>query len=133
MSFTDLKISDLRKVADTFGVDTEGSKTKQEIIASLEEEGISYQMYAKFTDAEKEDVEIPEFEKKKREAKKMSSTENSVLVKMERMNHSYQASGYSFSQEHPFVAMPESDAQRIFDTQAGFRLATPREAQEYYA
>jgi hypothetical protein len=59
--------------------------------------------------------------------------ENSVLVKMERNNHSYQAIGYSFSQEHPFVAMPESEAQNIFDTEEGFRLATPREAQEYYA
>ena len=60
-------------------------------------------------------------------------TENSVLVKMERMNHSYQAVGHTFSQEHPFVAMSESDAQTIFDTQPGFRLATPREAQEYYS
>ena len=59
-------------------------------------------------------------------------TENTVLVKMERSNFSYQTLGYSFTSEHPFVAMSESDAQRIFDTQDGFRLATPREAQEYY-
>jgi hypothetical protein len=131
MSFTDLKISELRKVADTFAVDTAGTKTKQEIIALLEEEGINYQMYTKFNSSEKQDIQVPEIEKKKREKK--VNTEDSVLVKMERMNHSYQANGYTFSQEHPFVTMPESDAQRIFDTQAGFRLATPREAQEYYA
>jgi hypothetical protein len=52
---------------------------------------------------------------------------------MERGNHSYQAMGHTFTQEHPFVAMPESDAQGIFDTQQGFRLATPREAQDFYA
>jgi hypothetical protein len=52
---------------------------------------------------------------------------------MERSNHSYQTLGYTFSTEHPFAAMAEADAQRIFDTQDGFRLATPREAQEYYA
>jgi hypothetical protein len=132
MSFTDLKVTELRKIADSFGVDAEGSKTKQEIIALLEEEGITYQMYDKFSGAEKEEVEVPEFEKKAREKKIMKTTET-VLVKMDRMNHSYNTGGYTFTQEHPFVAMSESDAQSIFDSQDGFRPATPREVQEFYA
>ena len=132
MSFTELKTTDLKKVAETFGVDLDGSKTKQEIIVLLEEEGITYQMYNKFATTEKEEIEVPEFEKKQRE-KKIMKTVNAVLVKMDRMNHSYQTNGYTFTREHPFVAMSESDAQTIFDTQPGFRLATPREAQEYYA
>ncbi len=132
MSFTDLKITELRKVADSFAIDAEGLKTKQEIIAVLEEEGISYQMYTKFNGAEKEEIKVPENEKKKREQKIMK-TANQILVRMIRDNHSYQTGGYEFTQEHPFVAMSETDAQRIFDTQEGFRIATPREAQEYYA
>lgn len=132
MSFTELKVTELRKVADSFGVDTSELKTKQEIIAAIEEEGITYQMYAKFDGAEKQEVKISEMEKVQREKKILKPT-NSVLVKMERMNHSYQTGGYTFSEEHPFVAMSEADAQRIFDTQDGFRLATPREAQEYYS
>jgi hypothetical protein len=132
MSFSDLKISELKKAAESFGVDLDGSKTKTEIVALLEEEGITYQMYEKFTNTEKQEIEISEVEKKQRE-KKIMKTENSVLVKMERDNFSYQAIGHSFTQQHPFVAMSESDAQRIFDTQEGFRLATPREAQEFYA
>lgn len=132
MSFSDLKVTELRKIADSFGVETEGLKTKQEIIATLEEEGISYQMYAKFDGSEKQEIKVSEMEKVQRE-KKIMKVSNSVLVKMERMNHSYQTSGYTFTSEHPFVAMSEADAQRIFDTQPGFRLATPREAQEYYA
>ena len=131
MSFTDLKITELRKAADSFGVDTVGAKTKQEVIALLEEEGITYQMFDKFTNVEKTEIEVPEIEKKKRE--KSVKAENSVLVKMDRMNHSYNTNGYTFTQDHPFVAMSESDAQRIFDTQPGFRLATPREAQEFYS
>lgn len=131
MSFTDLKITDLKKAAEAFGVDIADVKTKQEISALLEEEGITYQMYEKFSNVEKQDIEVPEVEKKKRE--KVLKASNTVLVKMERGNHSYQANGYTFTQEHPFVSMSESDAQRIFDTQEGFRLATPREAQEYYA
>ena len=132
MSFTDLKVTELRKVADSFAIDVEGLKTKQEIIAAIEEEGISYQMYAKFDGAEKQEPQISEMEKVQREKKILKPT-TSVLVKMERMNHSYQTGGYTFTSEHPYVAMSESDAQRIFDTQPGFRLATPREAQEYYA
>jgi hypothetical protein len=131
MSFTDLKVTELKKVADSFAIDVEGLKTKQEIIAALEEEGINYQMYAKFEGAEKQEIKVSEIEKAQRE-KKIMKVSNSVLVKMERMNHSYQTGGYTFTSEHPFVAMSENDAQRIFDTQPGFRLATPREAQEYY-
>jgi hypothetical protein len=133
MSFTDLKITELRKVADSFAIDASGLKTKPEIIAALQEEGITYQMYAKFDTAEKQDIEVPEIEKKKRESKIMGKTANQVLVKIERNNHSYQVGVYQFTQEHPFLAMSESEAQKIFDTEAGFRLATPREAQEYYA
>ena len=127
MSFTDLKISDLRKVADTFGVDAKEAKTKNEIVALLEEEGISYQMYDKLSNTEQVEVKPTE-----RKEKKVLKKEEAILVKMERSNHSYQIGDYTFSQEHPFVVMSESDAQRIFDTQDGFRLATPREAQEYY-
>jgi hypothetical protein len=29
--------------------------------------------------------------------------------------------------------MQETDAQKIFDVEEGFRLATPREAQEFYS
>lgn len=128
MSFTELKISDLRKVADSFGVDVKEAKTKQEIVALFEEEGVTYQMYNQLNSSEKIEVDLP-----KKKENKMPKTQNSVLVKMERGNHSYQTIGYTFTNTHPFVAMSESDAQRIFDTQEGFRLATPREAQEFYA
>ena len=131
MSFTNLKIVDLKKVADTFGVDVTEEKSKTGIIAILEEEGITWQMYDKFNSSEKEEIEVPEIEKKKRETK--LKKENTVLVKMERDNHSYSTMGYMFTQDHPFVEMAESEAQVIFDRQTGFRIATPREAQEYYS
>jgi len=130
MSFTDLKITELRKVAESFGIDASSAKTKTELVALLEEEGVNYQMYNQFNNVDKEEIEVPEVEKKKRE--KLSKNENTILVRMTRDNYSYQAMGHTFSQEHPFAVMSESDAQRLFDTQAGFRVATPREAQEYY-
>jgi len=132
MSFTDLKVTELRKVAEAFAIDVSGLKSKPEIIAAIEEEGITYQMYSKFDSTQKEEIKVPEAEKQKRE-KKIMNTANQVLVKMERNNHSFQIGEYVFTAEHPFIAMSETEAQKIFDSEFGFRIATPREAQEYYA
>jgi len=52
---------------------------------------------------------------------------------MERHNPSYQTYGHVFTREHPFVAMSEKDAQLIFDNEDGFRMATPKEIQEFYS
>lgn len=128
MSFDTMKISELKELANSFGVDIENIKTKKEIIASLEEEGVTYESYARFAGAETVEVKID-----KKKEKEILKPQNTVLVKMDRMNHSYQTMGYTFTTQHPFVAMSEDDAQRIFDTQPGFRLATPREAQEFYS
>ena len=40
--------------------------------------------------------------------------------------------GFTFTKEHPFIAMSNEAAQAIFDKEEGFRLATPKEVQEYY-
>jgi hypothetical protein len=58
---------------------------------------------------------------------------NSLLVKMERDNYRYDALGFTFTKEHPFVAMSSEAAQEIFDKEEGFRLATPREVQDFYS
>lgn len=133
MSFTELKITELRKAAESFGIDTDVVKTKGDIIAALAEEGISFQMYNKFDTAEKQEIKVPEAEKAKRANKILSKVADQVLVKMERNNYSFETQGYAFTQEHPFVAMSSKEAQKIFDLEDGFRIATPREAQEYYA
>ena len=128
MSFDTMKINELKGLAESFGVDTENAKTKKELIAALTEEGVTYESYAKFAGAETVELKID-----KKKEKEILKPQKTILVKMDRMNHSYQAMGYTFTQQHPFVAMSEDDAQRIFDTQTGFRLATPREAQEFYS
>jgi len=128
MSFDTMKINELKGLAESFGVDIENAKTKKELIAALTEEGVTYESYAKFAGAETVELKID-----KKKEKEILKPQKTILVKMDRMNHSYQAMGYTFTQQHPFVAMSEDDAQRIFDTQTGFRLATPREAQEFYS
>jgi hypothetical protein len=57
---------------------------------------------------------------------------DAVLVKMERKNFSYETMGFTCTKEHPYVAMDEATAQEIFDKEEGFRLATPKEVQEFY-
>jgi hypothetical protein len=130
MSFSSLKLDELRKVAETFAVEHETAKNKADLIALLAEEGISYDMYAKFTEADRVEVEVDE-----RTTKSAPSTPGvgQVLVKMERMNPRYDVNEFTFTQDNPFIVMTEKKAQEIFDTQQGFRLATPKEAQEFYS
>ena len=132
MSFDAMKVAELREVASTFGVDHEEAKTKNELVALLAEEGVSYDMYNSFLGAEKEEIkeEVVKPVEKKEPKKKAKDT---VLVKMDRKNPSYQTFGYMFTWDHPFVAIPEDIAQEIFDNEDGFRMATPREVQEFYS
>jgi hypothetical protein len=127
MSFDTLKVSELKKIAEGFGIDLPEKPSKQSVILALQDEGVTWDMYSKFNESEKEEVEMPE-EKKKVTLEKSKS----LLVRMDKRNPSYTVYGYTFTQEHPFVAMSEEDAQRIFDTEPGFRPATPREAQDFY-
>jgi hypothetical protein len=130
MSFDTLKVGELKAIAEDFAVETEGLKNKQDIIAALSEEGVTYAVYAKtLKDVEdaKEEVEIlPVFDPK------AERTEDTVLVRMTRANFRYDILGHTFTQEHPFVAMHKDAAQEIFDIEEGFRLATPKEVQDYY-
>ena len=137
MSFEAMKVAELRTVAETFGVEHEEAKSKNELVALLAEEGVSYDMYNSFLNADKENLEEEEglIEEVKTVAKKepKKKAKDTVLVKMDRKNPSYDTFGYSFTWEHPFVAIPEDVAQEIFDNEEGFRMATPREVQEFYS
>jgi hypothetical protein len=130
MSFDTLKVGELKAIAEDFAVETEGLKNKQDIIAALSEEGVTYAVYAKtLKDVEdaKEEIEIlPVFDPK------AERTEDTVLVRMTRANFRYDILGHTFTQDHPFVAMHKDAAQEIFDIEEGFRLATPKEVQDYY-
>jgi hypothetical protein len=132
MSFTTLKIAELRQIAEDFAVDLPNSKNKAEIIAALAEEGVTWDVYQKtIKNIEDESVEMeevtPRFDPKKEQP------ENTVLVRMTRANFRYDAVGYTFTREHPFVAMPTEKAEEIFEKEEGFRLATAKEVQDFYA
>jgi len=52
---------------------------------------------------------------------------------MTRANFRYDTLGFTFTKEHPFVAMPSEKAEEIFEKEEGFRLATATEVQDFYA
>lgn len=131
MSFETLKISELKQIADEYGVDVEGLKGKANIIAAFAEEGVTWSMYNKSQndiESAKEEIEVlPKFDKNKKiEA-------DQILVKMTRHNPRFDIQGFTFTREHPFVAMAKEKAQAIFNKEDGFRIATPEEVQEFYS
>jgi hypothetical protein len=131
MSFDTLKVAELKKIAEDFAVDTNSLKNKNDIIAALAEEGVTwavYQQTIKKIEDEKEEIEVlPKFNPKQ------DLAEDTVLVRMTRENFRYDIIGFTFTKEHPFVAMHKDKAQAIFDKEEGFRPATPKEVQDFYS
>jgi Holliday junction resolvase len=129
MSFDTLTVAELKEIATEFAVDTEGLKNKKDVIAAMAEEGVTYSVYQKTMQAVEEATEeieiLPKFDPK-------AQAEDTILVRMTRENMRYDIMGHTFTKTHPFVAMSEEDAQKIFDTEEGFRLATPKEVQDFY-
>jgi hypothetical protein len=52
---------------------------------------------------------------------------------MERGNPYFQVNGHTFTSANPFLALTEDEAQEIFDSEEGFRLATPQELKSFYS
>lgn len=131
MSFETLKVKELKKIAEDFAVDTDGLKNKADIVAALAEEGVTWSVYqSTLKNIEEAKEEAPAVLPKFDPNKDISADE--VLVRMTRNNFRYDIMGKTFTKEHPFVAMGKEDAQRIFDKEEGFRLATPAEVREFY-
>jgi len=130
MSFNNLKLVELKGIAEEFGVDMPQKISKNDLVLLLEEEGVSYEMYENFNNATKDEEGL---QKDIQEKFAKLKDESTLLVKMDRPNFSYQVGPYTFTMQHPYIAMPESHAQRIFDREQGFRPATPREVQDFYS
>jgi len=132
MSFETLKVAELRDVAEYFGVELDGTTHKADIIAAIEADGVTWDQYVALTpDArEQEATDVLDL---------FNATEpvltpgQTVLVRMVRANPHYETFGHVFTKTHPFVVMSKKEAQKIFDNEEGFRVATPKEVEEYYS
>jgi tRNA(Ser,Leu) C12 N-acetylase TAN1 len=131
MSFETLKKEDLLKIAEEFGSDVKPSDTKAVIIATLNEDGVTWEQAAQL------DKQVAEKDAELREERKAAQAEakaqeEQALLRMMRENHTFEVRGYRFTKSHPFSVVSASDAEWIVDNVEGIRYATPREAQEFY-
>ena len=121
------KVAELREIAEAFAVDLDGVSKKADILARLEEEGVTDEVLGEFEEVEQVDESPVAPTKKAPEGPQ-------VLVKMTKSNPTYEIRGHRFTTAHPFVAMSEEDAQDLFDLEPrGFAIATPNEVKEYYS
>jgi hypothetical protein len=130
-TFMDLTKQELLDAVDYFSVDgVKPSQSKQAIADALAEDGITIEQYNKFFGKpEQEDLEgepLPE------QASKTVDLTDAILIKMERRNPTFELRGYVFSSAHPFHLVSEEDANWILENERGFRIASPKEAKEYY-
>ena len=142
MSFAE---NELLAVAEFYGVDVTDEMSNEDIIAELDESGVTSDMWEAVkaeAQAQKEAAEKAVKKKPGRPRKEAKAPEvtfeklaagDVVLVKMVRQNPTYETNGHRFTKEHPYVAMSPDEAQDIFDNEEGFVLAGPREVQEYYS
>ncbi len=136
MSFEDLKVAQLRDAAEEFAVDLDGVKGKQGIIDALNEFGVEYADYVALVERREAPVDaaaLPEVKPVATVARPKEVPGQTVVVKMVRANPRYDAAGFTFTKEHPYVPMTLEQAQELFDLEEGFTIATPREVQEYYS
>lgn len=130
MSFEEMNISELRDVAREFDVDIESVKTKADIAAAIAADGVTYEMYNTISLAEKVKLEADTPTPEPTTAK---PGVDSMLVRMDRKNGTYETHGVTFTKDHPYALVSMDTAQDIFDNEIGFRPATPRELQEFYS
>lgn len=136
MSFEKMQAKPLREVVKQFvGEDEAASaRNKNELLAVLNEEGVTFAMYQAMQNAEPadpEDVLPPQSSQPK--TIDPEDLKDKILVRMERENGTFQFRGVTFTKDHPYALLDEDTANAICTMYEGFRPALPREAQEFYA
>jgi len=134
MSFQTLNKSLLKQAAEDFGVDVEEDASKAELINALKEEGVTWGMYKEAFPDEKDQDDADEDGDEVEAAAEYKKPLKTVLLKMTRANGTYEIRGYKFTRSHPYLPVSEDDANYILDLDPnGFKIASPREAEEFYS
>jgi hypothetical protein len=134
MSFESVKVGALRQIAVSYGLDEIESKTKTKkaLVEWLDEEGVTEELHDSLTKNAK--PEEDEDEPVRQTPSAPVKGEDLVLIKMNRDNFYFEAIGrHVFTKDHPYMAVPRTDANEIFRLEEGFVLATDAEVKEYYS
>ena len=133
MSFQTLKKELLLQVAEDFAVDVDKDNTKAEIIAALEQDGVTWAMYKQAYPSELDQPDAENNDEPEGASAEFTPTAKTVLMKMTRGNGTFQIRGYKFTREHPFLPVKEDDANYILENVEGFKIASPKEAEDFYS
>ena len=137
MSFVQLKKDLLVQVAEDFAVDLPEDATKKDIIDRLEEDGVTWDMYKEaypsVMDQDEKDADEADAEEEVKPEVEFKAPEKKVLLKMTRANGTFVVRGYTFTKAHPYLPVSEDDAVYITENIEGFKIANPRELEEYYS
>lgn len=146
MSFQSLNKDELQAVAEFFAVDVVTSEedkepTKKELLASLAsgDDPVTWEQYkeiylvAKETGNDKPVEEKAEVESEPDEpVEDKYADSETVLIKYERKNPTFEILGYTFTNRHPYASVPEPVAEHLVRNVKGFRLALGSEVRDYY-
>lgn len=132
MSFDTLKKDALLKIAEDFAVEVGEKTTREEIIAALAEDGVTWEM-VKAEESRQEEAEQAAAEAAEEAERKAAVVEGpTALLRMNRDNFSFQIRGYTFTKSHPFAVVDDENARWIVKHVEGFRYASPEEVEEFY-
>lgn len=131
--FSKLKVAELQKIAEDFGADVQPNAKKADLLAALDAEGVTWELYSMLNPPADDETETEAEKVFGKEKAKPKAADKIVLLKMQRANFSYEVEGYTFTREHPFVPVSEDAANYILRTEEGFYLATPEEVERYYS
>lgn len=149
-AFKDLNKAQLEAAVDYFGADRGSVK---EMRASLVENGVEWNLYAEaflgpkrepdvegFVLSEPTDIEDwPDTEGVEEVNEVLTQVpvpqlapQQKYLIKMTRKNPYFEFEDKKFTQERPYAIMDAAQAQRVLESEDGFRQAYPAELEEFY-
>jgi predicted nucleic acid-binding Zn-ribbon protein len=139
LSLAELTKNELLAIAEQFGTDAKSSMKKDDILAALAEDGIDDALVASVNDAAADDVEddapvaVVEVEAEVSADEDDDDDAELVLVRMIRANNTYEIRGHHFTAAHPYALVKAEDADYLIEVDGGFRMASPKEAREFYS
>jgi len=130
-------IGDLKGLCVAFDIEISKNARKQDIIESIEEAKITWEMYEESSKSLFDYEEGPTKEEVKvkiQEAKVESTKEEKLLLTMVNQRGGYYAgNGVKFDMDEPFVLVNKSLADEILSRQANeVREATKKEVESFY-
>lgn len=152
-SFKALKPNELAYAADLFAVDNDGPP--EVILANLEAEGVTWNMYARQMklpgweelpeEEEPEPIFVEDWDEDEEGDEEVTDevitalpmqnlNEGKYLIKFVGQNWYFERGRHTFSKEKPYALMTARDAQSaLVDEPTKFRQAFPAELEEFYS